>query len=64
MSNMSINSTLDAFHARKSTLVTTKINNKKKKQRLSNILEEVLCKVMGTDWTNYATVGIGKRNPT
>ena len=41
-------SNLDAYCVGKSSLVTTTINNKKN-QRPSNILEEVLCKVMGTD---------------
>ena len=48
MSNMSINVNLNADHAGKSTLLTTKINNDKN-QRRSNILEKILCQVMGTD---------------
>ena len=43
--NMSSN--LDAYHVGKSTLVTRKISNRKNQRPSNNILEEVLCKVMG-----------------
>ena len=54
-------SNLDAYHVGKSTLVTRKISNRKNQRPSNNILEEVLCKVVGQieQTMSHLELGIG-----